>query len=61
MPITIIIFEFASLAAGIQPYDVLLSRTDKRFVKFELDVYSATRGSLDAALIEAAAREVTRL
>jgi sugar phosphate isomerase/epimerase len=44
-------FEFASLAAGIQPYDVLLSRTDERFVKFELDVYWATKGSLDAARV----------
>jgi sugar phosphate isomerase/epimerase len=42
-------FEFARLAGGILPYDVLLDRTDERFVKFELDVYWATRGNLDSA------------
>jgi sugar phosphate isomerase/epimerase len=42
-------FEFADLPGGIRPYDVLLSRTDERFVKFELDVYWATKGNLDSA------------
>ncbi|AWO94432.1 MULTISPECIES: sugar phosphate isomerase/epimerase family protein [Bradyrhizobium] len=42
-------FEFGNLAGGIQPYDVLLSRTDERFVMFELDVYWATKGHLDSA------------
>lgn len=36
-------FEFRELAGGMQPYDVLLSRTDERVVKLELDVYWATR------------------
>lgn len=40
-------FEFVDLAAGVKPYDLLLSRTDERFVKFELDVYWATKGKLD--------------
>ncbi|MCK1554447.1 sugar phosphate isomerase/epimerase [Bradyrhizobium sp. 177] len=44
-------FEFAKLAGGIQPYDILLSRTDERFVKFELDVYWATKGNLDSARV----------
>jgi sugar phosphate isomerase/epimerase len=42
-------FEFADLADGIRPYDLLLSRTDERFVKFELDVYWATKGKVDPA------------
>ncbi|WP_245287964.1 sugar phosphate isomerase/epimerase [Bradyrhizobium sp. Ec3.3] len=42
-------FEFRELAGGMQPYDVLLSRTDERVVKLELDVYWATRGGRDAA------------
>jgi sugar phosphate isomerase/epimerase len=42
-------FEFADLAAGIRPYDLLLSRTDERFVKLELDVYWATKGGADPA------------
>jgi sugar phosphate isomerase/epimerase len=45
-------FEFAQLPGGIQPYDVLLSRTDNRFVKFELDVYWATKGKLDSTRVE---------
>ena len=44
-------FEFANLAGGIQPYDVLLGRTDERFVKFELDVYWASKGHLDPAYV----------
>jgi sugar phosphate isomerase/epimerase len=44
-------FEFANMAGGIQPYDVLLSRTNERFVKFELDVYWATKGNLDSARV----------
>ncbi|MHC2278512.1 sugar phosphate isomerase/epimerase [Bradyrhizobium diazoefficiens] len=44
-------FEFGNLAGGIQPYDVLLSRTDERFVMFELDVYWATKGHLDSARV----------
>ncbi|MBR0733985.1 sugar phosphate isomerase/epimerase [Bradyrhizobium japonicum] len=44
-------FEFADLTGGILPYDVLLSRTDERFVKFELDVYWAARGNLDSARV----------
>jgi sugar phosphate isomerase/epimerase len=44
-------FEFAQLPGGIQPYDVLLSRTDNRFVKFELDVYWATKGNLDSTRV----------
>jgi sugar phosphate isomerase/epimerase len=42
-------YEFAGLADGITPYDLLLSRTDERFVKFELDVYWATKGKVDPA------------
>ncbi|MGV7211810.1 sugar phosphate isomerase/epimerase family protein [Bradyrhizobium sp. UFLA05-112] len=42
-------FEFRELAGGIQPYDVLLSRTDERVVTLELDVYWATRGGRNAA------------
>jgi sugar phosphate isomerase/epimerase len=42
-------FEFVDLAAGVRPYDLLLSRTDERFVKFELDVYWATKGKADPA------------
>lgn len=42
-------FEFLHLAGGKQPYDFLLSRTDERVVKFELDVYWATRGGRNAA------------
>ncbi|GLR87524.1 sugar phosphate isomerase/epimerase family protein [Bradyrhizobium iriomotense] len=42
-------FEFLHLAGGIQPYDVLLGSTDERVVKFELDVYWATRGGRNAA------------
>jgi sugar phosphate isomerase/epimerase len=42
-------FEFADLAAGVRPYDLLLSRTDEPLVKFELDVYWATRGKADPA------------
>ena len=42
-------FEFASLADGITPFDVLLSRTDERYVKFELDVYWAKKGNVDPA------------
>ncbi|MGY4429609.1 sugar phosphate isomerase/epimerase [Bradyrhizobium sp. F1.13.1] len=44
-------FEFAALPGGIQPYDVLLRRTDERLVKFELDVYWATKGNLDSARV----------
>ena len=44
-------FEFADLPGGIRPYDILLSRTERRFVKFELDVYWATRGNLDSARV----------
>lgn len=44
-------FEFAELPNGIQPYDLLLSRTDERFVKFELDVYWATKGNLDSTRV----------
>jgi sugar phosphate isomerase/epimerase len=42
-------FEFADLPEGIRPYDLLLSRTDERFVKLELDVYWATKGKVDPA------------
>jgi sugar phosphate isomerase/epimerase len=42
-------FEFVDLADGIRPYDLLLSRTDERIVKFELDVYWATKGGVDPA------------
>jgi sugar phosphate isomerase/epimerase len=42
-------FEFADLADGIRPYDLLLSRTDERFVKLELDVYWAAKGKVDPA------------
>ena len=42
-------FEFADLAAGVRPYDLLLSRTDEPLVKFELDVYWATKGRADPA------------
>jgi len=42
-------FEFVELAAGVRPYDLLLSRTDERFLKFELDVYWATKGNADPA------------
>ncbi|WP_051387041.1 sugar phosphate isomerase/epimerase [Bradyrhizobium sp. ARR65] len=42
-------FEFADLAGGARPYDLLLSRTDERFVKFELDVYWAKKGNVDPA------------
>lgn len=44
-------FEFADLPGGIRPYDILRSRTESRFVKFELDVYWATKGNLDPARI----------
>jgi sugar phosphate isomerase/epimerase len=44
-------FEFAAPPGGIQPYDVLLRRTDERLVKFELDVYWATKGNLDSARV----------
>ena len=44
-------FEFADLPGGTRPYDVLLSSTDERFVKFELDVYWATKGNLDSARV----------
>ena len=44
-------FEFANLAGGIQPYDVLLGRTDERLVTFELDVYWASKGHLDPARV----------
>jgi sugar phosphate isomerase/epimerase len=42
-------FEFADLPDGLRPYDLLLSRTDERFVKLELDVYWATKGKVDPA------------
>jgi sugar phosphate isomerase/epimerase len=42
-------FEFADLADGITPFDLLLSRTDERHVKFELDVYWARKGGADPA------------
>lgn len=42
-------FEFTNLADGITPFDVLLSRTDERYVKFELDVYWAKKGNVDPA------------
>jgi sugar phosphate isomerase/epimerase len=41
--------EFVDLANGITPYDLLLSRTDERFVKLELDVYWATKARADPA------------
>lgn len=44
-------FEFADLPGGIQPYDLLLRRTDERLVKFELDVYWAAKGNLDSARV----------
>ncbi|WP_354053168.1 MULTISPECIES: sugar phosphate isomerase/epimerase family protein [unclassified Bradyrhizobium] len=44
-------FEFAQLPGGIQPYDVLLNRTDNNFVKFELDAYWAAKGNLDSARV----------
>ncbi len=42
-------FEFSDLADGVRPIDLLLSRTDERFVKFELDVYWAKKGKVDPA------------
>lgn len=42
-------FEFANLPDGVRPFDLLFSRTDERFVKFELDVYWATKGGVDPA------------
>lgn len=42
-------FEFWSLADGFRPFDLLFSRTDERFVKFELDVYWAKKGNVDPA------------
>jgi sugar phosphate isomerase/epimerase len=42
-------FEFADLGDGLRPYDLLLSRTDERLVKLELDVYWATKGKVDPA------------
>jgi sugar phosphate isomerase/epimerase len=42
-------FEFDNLADGVRPFDLLFSRTDERFVKFELDVYWARKGNVDPA------------
>ncbi len=44
-------FEFADLPGGIRPFDLLLSSTDERSVRFELDVYWATKGNLDSARV----------
>ena len=40
-------FEFLNLPDGIRPFDLLLARTNDRFVKFELDVYWAKKGGVD--------------
>ena len=40
-----------NFADGLRPFDLLFSRTDERFVKFELDVYWATKGSVDPATL----------
>jgi sugar phosphate isomerase/epimerase len=46
--------EFSNVCDAVRPYDLLLGRTDERFVKFELDVYWATMGGMDpAALLRA--------
>lgn len=42
-------FEFAHLADGARPFDLLLGRTDERLVKFELDVYWSKKGNVDPA------------
>lgn len=42
-------FEFSDLISGFRAFDLLLGRTDERFVKFELDVYWATKGGVDPA------------
>jgi sugar phosphate isomerase/epimerase len=44
-------FEFVNLADGIRPFDLLFSRTDERFVKFELDVYWAKKGNVESATL----------
>jgi sugar phosphate isomerase/epimerase len=47
-------FEFSDRGDGVRPYDLLLSRTEERLVKLELDVYWATKGNVDpAALLRA--------
>jgi len=40
-------FEFAQSSDGVRPFDLLLSRTDERFVAFELDTYWAKKGKID--------------
>lgn len=40
-------FEFLNLPDGVRPFDLLLARTDSRFVRFELDVYWAKKGNVD--------------
>jgi len=40
-------FEFLNLPDGVRPFDLLLARTNDRFVKFELDVYWARKGDVD--------------
>jgi sugar phosphate isomerase/epimerase len=54
-------FEFENLADGVRPIDVLLSRTDERFVKFELDVYWAKRVDVDPATFLRAHQSRVRL
>jgi sugar phosphate isomerase/epimerase len=47
-------FEFAAID-GMRPFDLLLARCDPGLVKFELDLYWATRSGADpAALLRAA-------
>jgi sugar phosphate isomerase/epimerase len=41
-------FEFSNLPGGVRPFDLLLAHTNDRFVKFELDVYWAKKGNVDA-------------
>lgn len=41
-------FEFHRLDDGTLPYALLLDRTERDFVEFELDVYWAKRGGVDA-------------
>ena len=40
-------FEFPALAGGKRPYDVLLTSTDPKLVKMELDLYWVTKAGQD--------------
>lgn len=40
-------FEFETFPDNVAPYDILLTRTDARFVQFQMDLYWMRRGERD--------------